>query len=277
MQPFQGYYYFHEPNSTTLSIPLHAAYARIHIDNNPPFAWQLRMALVTDHGTENCAVIGVAEQSLADMDEYDFRKPRAPGDIPGICFLRPNWDKKYQYFIRDIRPAVDKIEKWDFEVTARRHENCQLYFSGIYNIPEEEQVYCIDMMHAAYQDLREDTIYNYQSEIEKSPFALLVGDENAVQDELRKILPHEFTLGNNFPNPFNPVTTIPVSIPENAFVTIKIYNILGQEVATVFRGVLNTGKHYITWDGRRCASGVYYCRLQSQTGESAIHKMLLVK
>jgi flagellar hook assembly protein FlgD len=90
-------------------------------------------------------------------------------------------------------------------------------------------------------------------------------------------LPQDFALGNNFPNPFNPVTTIPVSVPHDARVTIKIYNILSQEITTLYRGTLTTGKHYLTWDGSNFASGIYYCRLLSESGKRATSKMVLTK
>jgi hypothetical protein len=72
-----------------------------------------------------------------------------------------------------------------------------------------------------------------------------------------------FRLERNYPNPFNPVTTISFTIPRTGRVTLSIYNALGQEVATVVDGVLAHGAHTATFDARKLASGLYFYRLKT--------------
>ena len=79
-------------------------------------------------------------------------------------------------------------------------------------------------------------------------------------------VPTEFALSQNYPNPFNPSTIIKYAIPQASFVTLKIYNMLGQEVATLVNGQTDIGFHSITWNGRTNAgsfasSGVYIYRI----------------
>jgi hypothetical protein len=83
-------------------------------------------------------------------------------------------------------------------------------------------------------------------------------------------LPKEFVLEQNYPNPFNPTTTIKYSVPaspfsqkwdQGGFITLKVYNLLGQEVATLFEGVRDPGNYEIIFDGSTLASGVYLYRL----------------
>ena len=75
--------------------------------------------------------------------------------------------------------------------------------------------------------------------------------------------PSDFVLGANYPNPFNPATTIPLSVPDGAeAVDVGIYNLLGQLVRQVWSGPLAAGEHRLTWDGRDdkgqlVASGAY--------------------
>jgi hypothetical protein len=84
----------------------------------------------------------------------------------------------------------------------------------------------------------------------------------------------DFELIQNFPNPFNPITTIKFQIPNSEFVILKIYNILGKEVATLVSKKLNQGNHTYTFDGKNLASGVYYYQLVA--GEyRAVKKMIL--
>jgi Leucine-rich repeat (LRR) protein len=278
MVPYRGYYYFNEQGTTILRIPLHAAYVRPLIEEDNLLEWQMKLTLVSDDGSEEkCASLGVAKQAQTELDRFDFRKPRALGNIVGISFIRPEWDIKHRTFARDIRPEIEKVEKWQFEVAATSHGNHQIVFNNIDQIPETQQVFVIDLMHACFQDLREDTVYSFTPAVDHTPFIVVVGDESAVQEQIRKILPQDFALGYNFPNPFNPVTTIPVSVPHDAQVTLKIYNILGQEITTLFRGTLTTGKHYLIWNGSHFASGIYYCRLLTESGKSVTRKFILAK
>ncbi|MFI5252840.1 MAG: T9SS type A sorting domain-containing protein [Bacteroidota bacterium] len=88
--------------------------------------------------------------------------------------------------------------------------------------------------------------------------------------------PTEFSLLNNYPNPFNPVTNISYSLPEASFTTLKIYNMLGQEIATLVNGVTNAGKHQAVFNASQLPSGIYIYRLQSGTN-IAIQKMVVMR
>lgn len=74
-------------------------------------------------------------------------------------------------------------------------------------------------------------------------------------------LPQEYHLGQNFPNPFNPMTTIGIFLPNASVCTMKVFNTLGAEVATLMSGVYSAGPHTVAWDASGQSSGVYYCRL----------------
>lgn len=89
-------------------------------------------------------------------------------------------------------------------------------------------------------------------------------------------IPAGFSLSQNYPNPFNPTTQIVYSVPRNGFVTLNIYNVLGQKIATLFSGTRTAGDYVATFNGDRFASGVYFYRLETG-GVSITMKMLLLK
>jgi hypothetical protein len=89
-------------------------------------------------------------------------------------------------------------------------------------------------------------------------------------------IPLRFDLKQNYPNPFNPGTTIEFSIPKTGFVSLKVYNILGQQVAMVVSEKLSAGAYKYEWQANNMPSGVYYCRLQAGEFEQ-VRKMLLLK
>lgn len=99
-------------------------------------------------------------------------------------------------------------------------------------------------------------------------------------DPNRQSLPRELHL-DNYPNPFNPITSIRVALPFSSDVRVEIYNLIGQRVKTLYRGFLPAGRHTMTWNGTnetndRVASGIYLCRV-SFAGQVTTRKMLLVK
>ena len=80
----------------------------------------------------------------------------------------------------------------------------------------------------------------------------------------QELLPITYGLNQNYPNPFNPSTKIRYELPKESFVTIKIYNVLGQEVATLVSEEMKPGRYEVAWDARGFASGVYFYRLQAK-------------
>ena len=89
-------------------------------------------------------------------------------------------------------------------------------------------------------------------------------------------VPTKYTLSQNYPNPFNPTTNIKYSIPQSGFVTLKVYNMLGQEVATLVNQQQNTGEYNVDFNASNLASGVYMYRIQSGN-ISITKKMMLLK
>jgi len=95
------------------------------------------------------------------------------------------------------------------------------------------------------------------------------------------VLPKEMTLFQNYPNPFNPSTQIRFFLPEKSDVSLKIYNILGEEVKTLIQNQQDAGFHQVLWDGKNnlgatAASGIYIYTLRTSKGLTN-KKMLLIK
>ncbi|MCU0411677.1 MAG: T9SS type A sorting domain-containing protein [Bacteroidetes bacterium] len=101
-----------------------------------------------------------------------------------------------------------------------------------------------------------------------------------VSDERDDIVPRECELLQNYPNPFNPITVVSYHIPvigsQSSVVSVKVYDLLGREVAVLVDGVKPAGWHSVTWNAANVPSGVYLCRMAAGEQSSSI-KMVLIK
>ena len=89
-------------------------------------------------------------------------------------------------------------------------------------------------------------------------------------------IPNNFSLAQNYPNPFNPSTTIEFAVPNNNKVTLKVYNIHGQEITSLVNGEYSAGSYKVVWDASRYSSGVYFYSLQADNF-SQTKKLILIK
>jgi len=93
-------------------------------------------------------------------------------------------------------------------------------------------------------------------------------------DEL--LVPEEYTLMQNYPNPFNPSTTIKYQLPNSGIVTLKVYDILGKEVASLVNEEKSLGRYVVNFNASLLASGVYLYRLMVNDYVD-VKKMILLK
>jgi hypothetical protein len=91
----------------------------------------------------------------------------------------------------------------------------------------------------------------------------LGGGTVGIQEEKIIETPTTFSLAQNFPNPFNPTTTIQFSLPQAGDVSLKIYNLLGEEVKTLVKEYRQAGKHSVQFNANNLASGIYFYRIQA--------------
>jgi len=95
-------------------------------------------------------------------------------------------------------------------------------------------------------------------------------------DDSEQGIPSEFSLSQNYPNPFNPVTLIKYQVPEASMVSIKVYDVIGREIAVLVNEVKNPGNYQVSFNSANLASGVYFYKMVA--GDfSSVRKMNLLK
>ena len=86
----------------------------------------------------------------------------------------------------------------------------------------------------------------------------------------------EYSLSQNYPNPFNPSTEINYTLTKSGNVTLKVYNLLGSEIATLVNGFMEAGKHSVKFDANDITSGIYFYTIKADNFTST-RKMILMK
>ncbi len=130
-----------------------------------------------------------------------------------------------------------------------------------------------------YSDLDFHTIKDLVSDHRPiyAKFRYDLGDDDGLGTGIdSNIRPSEIKLGNSYPNPFNPVTTIEYSLPEDTHVTLSVYNLKGQTVQVLRDEYHKAGKYSLKWNARGFSSGLYFYSLKANEFTET-RKMLLVK
>jgi hypothetical protein len=176
----------------------------------------------------------------------------------------------------------DEVKTWDITVESRNgqleHELNWSMGQSKGNIPF---LYLVDLQKEEIINMAEQSRYLFTPEKGTYHFVIYATQDASFSP---KIIPLEFKLSQNYPNPFNPKTTIRFGIPENADgqrVTLKVFNVLGQEIATLIDQDLSMGYHEVEWNstnrsGQMVSSGVYFYNL-STGKETIVRKMILVR
>jgi len=153
--------------------------------------------------------------------------------------------------------------------------NRQYYYSGIWVNDGRANSYALNY-HSGSTDFYNQISTNTRSNL--TPFKFNVFDATAITSVQtgNSSLVKEFALRDNYPNPFNPSTTISFQLPKSSMTSLKIFNTFGQEIATLIEGEKEAGSHQVQWNATTVASGVYFYRLQA--GEfMETKKMILLK
>lgn len=216
-------------------------------------------------------------------DQFDSYLPPFLGDhIVAVGFSGSE-----DGIMRDIRPMNSEGSTWNMHViTGDAGAKVKLQFEGISHLPNPAfEVYVFDLDQKMAYNLKELQSFEINSGNGRRNFRVAAGKQSYIEqnNDGIAIKPSEMKLFSNYPNPFNPETVIRYTVPNTSSlykVTLKIYNILGQEIATLVDGQKNSGYYEVTWNAMQKSSGIYFYRLTLTDGTrkfSNVKKMILLK
>jgi hypothetical protein len=164
---------------------------------------------------------------------------------PIISWQQNSWDMYLTQYAKFIGTSVKTDVGWHINTVITIHPNMENPSIAVDNQ---------DYINYVWQDTSDsdDEIYFYKT-------SLLT----KVRSDNNLIVPNEVTLYQNFPNPFNPSTTISYKLSATCNVSLKIFDLLGREVAELVSEKLQAGDHSVIWDASGMSSGIYFYRLQA--------------
>ena len=291
LSPYSGYYFFNATGLSFLKIPTNdSTLTKLNKDNSMQSSenqllWRVGISLTAENNTDSTAWLGVSQYVNTEYNRLDVHKPHSLGSIPYVFFSRPEWDSNYSSFASDIRPVFNDYSEWTFNVSSTPWVPAVVKFNGIDQVPPEYKVFLVELSSQKTVDLRKNGSYSYIPAGTKKLFKIVVGKEDAVKNHLKDYsndIPTSFKLGYNYPNPFNNSTTFNVYIPLKSDIEIEVFNVIGNQVTTIYKGELNSGIHTFRWNGtdnnnNTVSSGIYLFRLTTTSGINLIRKMILLK
>lgn len=290
MEPFRGYF-LKNNSKQNKNIRINSnrivSTAALPKENDPygsgePGEWKVQLIAENASGSDRMNYIGMIHAEQNDAQRFNIEEPpAAPGDFVSLSLI--NGISRYA---ADYRPIVPSGQFWDFEVTSNQHSLPITISTKIFGeFPQIFTVYLLDIVKERMYDisLSQSHSFTFDKNEGKRSFRILVGDRNFVSANANGIplVPLEYSLSQNFPNPFNPITTIQYTLSNSGFVKLDVFNMLGQKIKSLVQAQQPIGSYTVQWDATNdskipVASGIYYYRLQAGNFSSS-KKMTLIK
>ena len=255
------------------------------------FNWKAKIITKAGDRYDKTATFGVHGSASDTWDRFDYHEPPVIGDYISMAFDNNSWTENGGSYSQDIR-SEGRTQTWNLAARSNIKGIVSLNLEDIHDIPSHQDVRLVDPVLGIVYNLRSEKAVTFTSQGTENPyyFKLIVGSADDIQSQLDDMgmVPTDFELFQNTPNPFNPVTNIRVSLVEDARITLKVYNLLGKEVNTLaLNQSLSKGNHRFIWAGKddngyQLPSGVYLYRIEinSHVGRQlyqSTKKMVLMK
>lgn len=285
LEPWEGYFVKNRENyNVNIEIPprgtggsAKSAAECLAVNSLSEEEWSIQIAAQAGKYSDSENYLGKLTSSHAAWDQHDFSEPpQPPGEYISLYFPHQNWEKYPGSYTTDFRPIAGEGEVWDFIVDGNIAESkCSLVFDKLSSVPENLEVFLFDQARQIAIDLRSNNQYTFNTSTGKR-FSIMVGTNQFVAKNKLTIspVPEQYALGQNYPNPFNSVTTIKYEVPKHSKIILKIFNVMGQELATLVNEYQDAGYHTVHWDASQAPTGIYFCQVHAE-GFVQIRKMIL--
>jgi hypothetical protein len=264
---------FPDPDNTVDTNPVNTDGSNA-LTKRSATTWEFSFTLSNDTHRDARNVIGITEREQG-LPVYE------PPHLDQYCSAYfPSKDGRISRELKMPFNAASDVKEWQLHVSSSSRTIHRLEWA-VWDVSNGVFIYLLDNYAEEIIDISQFNSYEFKMNSENRRFNVYATLDASFEP---KIIPQEFKLLQNYPNPFNPSTTIRFGVPpanDGEQMVLKIYNLLGQEVATLLDKRLSAGYYEVTWDGqsaagKRVASGVYFYRLTGVAGQLT-RKMILLK
>ena len=282
LEPWTGYAIRCENELDPCYIYLDAHYDGCGIQPVAPGShWGVPITLFGSGTATDKVTIGYSVMGSDGPDILDCRPISFFGALPKLVL---NSDE-HGAFIRDIRSGSG-VQVWQLDITPVSAGPLTLAWEAPQHLGDGIALVFRDIVAGCLIDMTGQSGYSIPSSAQLPPgrFRIYLGTSQEVESESNSpgtTRPVSYHLYPNFPNPFNPSTSIAFDLPNPGPVKLEIFNIKGEQVRILVDGYQERGSHLVRWDGRnssgdQVATGMYFSRLVAGTYTSSV-KMVLVK
>tara|TARA_B100000029_G_scaffold497744_1_gene565674 strand:- start:6794 stop:9517 length:2724 start_codon:yes stop_codon:yes gene_type:complete len=290
MSPGEGYWiYAYSSTSLKVGYDVGLTLARESIPEQ--FDWQGNIIAKVNGLNDSKNIFGTMPDASEEWDSNDRHEPPVIGNYVSVSFDNSDWEERGGFYSTDIHNSTDVGHEWPFVVKTNQEGHVSLDFEWTETLPSDWNLLLVDKVLKSVVDLRSNSTYSFACACDEDgrDFVIITGPPSYTQEVMNdyNVLPTDYELSQNFPNPFNAVTTLRFSVPEESSVSIAVYDLLGEKITILSdRMMYGAGNHAIIWDGRDyngklMSTGVYFYRMEAFKGGKAIYqdarKLIMLK
>jgi hypothetical protein len=249
---------------------------RTHASADAGASWRIRVdATRADNGVIDIGNVAGVDGLASDGDDpFDMFEP----PMIGAGALSVGFETEEGVSAYDVRSSQEQERAWSMVLrTPEPRVDVKLTFTGIDGAGQPVYLFDLDSRTATRVENGEERMVNSRSGIRR--FRLVVGSEAFAEQNSDGIslVPKTTALHQNYPNPFNPETNLSFTVEQAGPAVLTVFNVLGQQVTTLFEGTVTAGRLYeVSFDARSLPSGVYFARLEAGK-EKRMVKMILAR
>ena len=285
MNPWAGYAIYTELDSTSIEL---LPFAENPSNNTArkisESGWSVYLSAESGEYFDKTGIIGRHIHAQDFRDKMDM--PRLPSISKGLLMALSLEGGKTPEYSSDIRSLDTKNGVWSVSLFSSLNNDVVQFSAQHKGLTSSDIVVSVlDIQtRKVYNDIFNTPIIINDRLTHIYELKFVIGDKEYVESMLLEILsqiPSDFVLGKNYPNPFNPNTKLDYLIPRRSDVSIRVYNMLGQEIIKLLEKEQSYGKYSVSWNGldnygKQVASGVYFTELKAGKVRR-VTKMLLLK
>ncbi len=288
LKPWGGYALYNRTGAeqTVLIDPAQGSggLARMTLDDET--GWQVAIEAQSGDYFDRYNRFGCLESASNELDWHDNPELLSPGNYLSMTFNRVI-ENSIIALTSDLRGLSENVQIWDGEISGLGlSDPVELSWESEKEVPSGITIKLVDLNTRTITDLANRNSYSLGNIDERyaRQVKIISGTPEAVAltiADILSLIPAELSLDGNYPNPFNPVTTIRFGLPAPRKVRITVINLLGQEIIELVNGWQDIGRHEVQWQGqdhhgRPVSSGMYFTVL-SDGHKTIVQKMLLLK